>query len=1028
METVGGDLTIKIEDNTESGLGIYSEPVEFRDQSLGDADISYAIIGEIIVLKMLPYQEKDYRYLIYNHKVKHVLRVDALEQACVLLPEEQGIIFPQGYYLQSGEYKLFDFPYEGLGFEKQVASPNGEDYLYVFYNPQFGAYTLLIYNIIAQQLVQPIHCSGYSIFDNGEMCVFRSDGEAKKNHSIQVWTTPFSHADQLNTEQKDSYLFKVGNKQIVSAMAECRTVIKLIEREEAYGTMYVDISKTVRNTLDAHHWINNKEACELSIPLEQIESTAKSAIAEFDKVLRLKKTAEAKIKELEEKLQITRQSAKAAQYISIDKFVETLGALRALRGELISAKEMRYMDVSLLNTMEEEIIELQSKYSEQCIQFLLTDDALKPYQEKVDAIEQRLSEIKKVVEADELDKDISKVSGELELLIDIVNSLNIEDSTVTTTIIDNITEIFFRFNRITADLKKARKRIFGKEAEGEFKSQLKLIRQGASNYINISETPDKCDEYLNRLVIQLEELEGKFSEFPEFSVPLTEAREEILNAFESHKLSLIEARNNRSVAVQRSSERILQGIQRRLEQFSSADEINAYLASDMLVQKVRDNVEKLLDLDDSVKADDLKSQLKSLRDNALRQLRDKNDLFKNGDDVIQFGTHLFSVNTKKLGVTLVLRGDEMCYHLTGTDFFEAISDKQFLESREFWNQTTISENADVYRCEYLAYLIFKLASNGIFSIEEQSYSLTQLSETTLKDLSGIVQQFMASRYEERYVKGVHDVDAAKVLSTLIQIHLNADLLVYPSKTRAWGRFFWQVILNDEERASWQLRMNAFALMHQAFDHAQTPEGIRVPLAESIQEKLQLENAEDCASYLFMELSKSKTFAISPEANDLRSLFHKWLKSVKLDKQLSQAINDLTGQPFVQLRVIEEWLSRFAELKGYSSRFVKEAGVSILCNEREHLVDVRLQTSIDKLIGEHQRIRNEVLEFDYSEYIDRLEYFETSLVPEFRSFQHQKHELTEQFKKDIAPFGFRTARNDFICSKQTDRSSVLTAYW
>jgi len=39
VETVGGDLTVKIEDNTSSGAGIYAEPVTEADQSLDDAEM-----------------------------------------------------------------------------------------------------------------------------------------------------------------------------------------------------------------------------------------------------------------------------------------------------------------------------------------------------------------------------------------------------------------------------------------------------------------------------------------------------------------------------------------------------------------------------------------------------------------------------------------------------------------------------------------------------------------------------------------------------------------------------------------------------------------------------------------------------------------------------------------------------------------------------------------------------------------------------------------------------------------------------
>ena len=57
VETVGGDLTIKIEDNTEDGTGVYSEPVRNADQVLDDAEIFYAIVGNLILLKIKPYQE-----------------------------------------------------------------------------------------------------------------------------------------------------------------------------------------------------------------------------------------------------------------------------------------------------------------------------------------------------------------------------------------------------------------------------------------------------------------------------------------------------------------------------------------------------------------------------------------------------------------------------------------------------------------------------------------------------------------------------------------------------------------------------------------------------------------------------------------------------------------------------------------------------------------------------------------------------------------------------------------------------------
>ncbi|MEM9659983.1 MAG: DNA repair ATPase, partial [Planctomycetota bacterium] len=91
VETVGGDLTIKVEDNTDSGKGIYEEPVDNPDQTLDDAEIHYAILGNVILLKVRPYQEQAYRYFAYNEKIQRVERIDSISQACILLPQDQGL-------------------------------------------------------------------------------------------------------------------------------------------------------------------------------------------------------------------------------------------------------------------------------------------------------------------------------------------------------------------------------------------------------------------------------------------------------------------------------------------------------------------------------------------------------------------------------------------------------------------------------------------------------------------------------------------------------------------------------------------------------------------------------------------------------------------------------------------------------------------------------------------------------------------------------------------------------------------------
>ncbi|MCV5753992.1 DNA repair ATPase, partial [Escherichia coli] len=88
--TIGGDLTIKVENNTEVGLGIYREEVMDKTQSLDDAQVEFARLGSLLLLKVLPYREEQWRYLVFNSLTGKVERIDAIGLACIQLPEDHG--------------------------------------------------------------------------------------------------------------------------------------------------------------------------------------------------------------------------------------------------------------------------------------------------------------------------------------------------------------------------------------------------------------------------------------------------------------------------------------------------------------------------------------------------------------------------------------------------------------------------------------------------------------------------------------------------------------------------------------------------------------------------------------------------------------------------------------------------------------------------------------------------------------------------------------------------------------------------
>ena len=173
-------------------------------------------------------------------------------------------------------------------------------------------------------------------------------------------------------------------------------------------------------------------------------------------------------------------------------------------------------------------------------------------------------------------------------------------------------------------------------------------------------------------------------------------------------------------------------------------------------------------MSESVKVDDVQSRLKTVREDTVRQLRDKNELYVDGQNVIQFGKHKFSVNTQALELTTVIKDGDMFFHLSGTNYFEKVTHPELIATKSVWDQPVVSENREVYRGEYLAYLMLNQINAGQIELPKSEDPTEADDDARLLEA---VQNFMAPRYSEGYVKGVHDHDAAKILKPVSYTHL-----------------------------------------------------------------------------------------------------------------------------------------------------------------------------------------------------------------------------------------------------------------
>ncbi|PYE38076.1 DNA repair ATPase [Psychrobacter fozii] len=822
VETVGGDLTIKIEDNTQSGQGIYSEPVNDRTQSLTDAEIAYAKVGSLILLKILPYREEDYRYFVYNTLTEAVLRLDAIGQSCVQLPEDHGIMFPGGYYLQTGEYKLFEANNVGatdLRFKRKIVSPNGEDVLFLFYDRDLGVTGLFPYNLIKKQLANPIYCNGMALAENGRLVLFSDQSEPSRIHPMQIWHTPYaSHEYVSELPESTSFYGKIGNKELVRGISDLYSITRLIDNQSVSQKLYEELTNNTSRLFDSYYWLSEPELSEVASSIKEVTATAELVIDEFAKVQSIQKQTQTALADADTQQSEILRQIRVTSFESASDYVDQLSALRRQKGRLVSLKDLRYLDADKLQALQTQLEEAESELAEKTVLFLSGEEALSSYQGILVDVSERLNTAETNAELKPVLEKIDETAQGLDLLTELLGTLDVADATVRTQIIDDISTIYASLNQSKAKLNHKRKNLGSAEAVAQFGAQFKLFGQSIANALSIANTPEKSDEQMAKLLVQLEELESQFAD-PEtnsgdqFLADIISKREEIYETFENHKQQLLDARNRKAQNLGDGALRMLESIKKRTQStgvtgFTEEEALNTYFAADGLVQKVRNIAKELQAMGFSVKADDIDARLKAIQIESYKSLKDKSDLFEDGGQIIKLGKHRFSVNTQPLDLTLLSRQQSdgkrvLNLHLTGTDYYEVLNNTELNALRPYWDMNIASESDAVYRAEYLAYSIIESAKSSKEGLTEarlyQAYGATVITLDINGDidndspLSKLVKAYATPRYQLGYDKGIHDHDATLLLMQILPTLREAGLLIYTPQVRALAQlFYWQL--------------------------------------------------------------------------------------------------------------------------------------------------------------------------------------------------------------------------------------------
>jgi hypothetical protein len=978
VATLDGSLTLKAENDTETGDGIYSEPVDEPLQSLADATVDHARVGPLILLRVRPYKESADRHLVHDTLTRRTVRLDGLGQTSRVLPDEQGVVFPGGYVLATGEHKSFDaLDTTGLEYERTVRSPNGEDVLYVFHARGRERGLLLSYNVIRKEFATPISCRGHALFDDGTLLVLRTvaDTEPARVHPLQRWDSPYvSDAHAAARPAGEGPLARIGNADLVRGISDALAVARTVTgtAESPTTAAYEALVAACARAADQYHWLGDPEAGALGEPLGALKATAEQVVTEYETVRGLTREAADRLTECADRVTGLVRRIRGEAPRSAPEWVERITELRRAQGQLLAVKELRHADAERIDALSAQLTEDIVAAGQRAVTFLARPDAFAAHHERIDDLARRAEELETVAESGALRDELQETGEQLQTVTEVVTGLDVADATVRATVLERIAEALAGVNRTRATLDVRRRELTAREGRAEFAAEFALLGQAVTGALAVADTPDACDDHLARLVLQLEDLHGRFAESEEFLDDLEEKRAEIHEVFAARKQSLGDERARRAERLVGSAGRVLESVARRAATLDSADAVHTYFASDPLVTKVGRTIDELRELGDQVRADELAGRLVAARQEAVRALRDRADLYTDGGDTIRLGRHRFAVNSQPLELALVPHGDAMAFAVTGTDYRAPVTDPGFAATRPYWEQHLGSETAAVYRAEHLAARL----------LDEHGADVLAAAD----DLPGLVRRAAEDAYDEGYERGVHDHDATEILTALLRLHSGAGLLRHTPAARAAAQLFWAHDVPEAERGPLARRARSLARARDTFGLSPAIDAFRAELAA------RMSGDEDAARYLFDELSGGQAgFVTSARVRTFLDKFRRTVDGPAYEE-------DLRGLPDLDARrqIVEAWLSSYAAVEdpaGESAADLPEAVAVELCPGLERYEGAaELTVAVTGLLGTHPRVQHRTLTVRLDELLARTRQFRTETVPGYRAYQQLRTRL------------------------------------
>ncbi|MCH5596898.1 ATP-binding protein [Niabella ginsengisoli] len=704
------------------------------------------------------------------------------------------------------------------------------------------------------------------------------------------------------------------------------------------------------------------------------------------------------MQQAEEKVNKLLFDVRTSKKETLPDYVMLLNQLRMLRGEIVGLKKTAYTDVASLEKHEKTLAEKTDELSKACVQFLLKDDALDIYKAQIIQLQNALPQAAKVIEVKDLEKQSAEIAGALEMLIEIVNQLKIEDTSHTTQIIENISQLFSQLNQLRTQLQNRRSELNKKESEAEFQAQMTLLDQSVINFLDMADTPEKANDYLSKLTIQLEEIEMRFAEWDAVQEKTAEKRQAIYDSFEARKVQLTEQKNRKSGQLLQAAERIITGAKNKVKNLKSDTEINAFFSSDIMIDRARQIAQELMNMEDAAKSEEIQQQLLVIQQEAIRNLKDRKELYVDGDQVLSMGKYRFAIQSQNLALSLTYKDDGYCYHITGTSYFEPVSNAGLTALQDVFEQEYVSENDDIPRAVYFAWRI----------LQQQKFGKLPTDEVLEKS----VREYLVTHPLEGYVKGVHDNDAFTLAKQWLQLQKDLGVLKYQPTERAYTHIFWHY-LSAKEKDDFTKQISAVKFLKDHYHQQKEIELFIKDAANHLDNFLQnnfpevIIDAKEAASYLYNKTTG--VINITKHNHKIYTGFKEHLKADFIDKKYDEYMRELQAEPAMLWALVESWLLRFAKTKEHelSAGVITELTALLIVEAKKKIEVENVADEIEIKALQSINTTDNPFVLNHYKWATLLKHFDAVLVPQFNQLQQLKRNLLQEKNKELRLDNFKT---------------------